>query len=51
MLNPFKIISKFIKSDNQKNLEKLKIIVQKVNEIETEVSRLQDEEFPKEPCC
>ena len=47
MLNPFKIISKFIKSDNQKNLEKLKIIVQKVNEIETEVSRLQDEEFPK----
>ena len=47
MLNPLKIISKFIKSDNQKNLEKLKIIVQKVNEIETEVSRLQDEEFPK----
>ena len=47
MLNPFKIISKFIRSDNQKNLDKIKSIVEKVNEIENEVSKLKDEEFPK----
>ncbi len=47
MLNPFKIISKFIKSDNQKNLDSLKSIVNKVNELENEVSELKDEEFPK----
>ena len=43
MLNPFKIISKFIKSDNQKNLDSLKSIVNKVNELENEVSELKDE--------
>ena len=47
MLNPFKIISKFIKSDNQKNLDNLKSIVDKVNELENEVSQLKDEEFVK----
>ncbi len=47
MLNPFKIISKFIRSDNQKNLDKIKSIVEKVNELENEVSKLKDEEFPK----
>ena len=47
MLNPFKIISKFIRSDNQKNLDKIKFIVEKVNELENEVSKLKDEEFPK----
>ncbi len=47
MLNPFKIISKFIKSDNQKNLDNLKSIVDKVNELENEVSQLKDEEFAK----
>ena len=47
MLNPFKIISKFIRSDNQKNLDKIKSIVEKVNELENDVSKLKDEEFPK----
>ena len=47
MLNPFKIISKFIRSDNQKNLDKIKSIVEKVNELDNEVSKLKDEEFPK----
>ena len=47
MLNPFKIISKFIRSDNQKNLDKIKFIVEKVNELENNVSKLKDEEFPK----
>ena len=47
MLNPFKIISKLIRSDNQKNLDKIKSIVEKVNELENDVSKLKDEEFPK----
>ena len=47
MLNPFKIISKLIRSDNQKNLDKIKSIVEKVNELENDISNLKDEEFPK----
>ncbi len=47
MLNPLKIISKFIKSGNQKNLDKLKSTVQKVNAFENEISKLSEEEFPK----
>ena len=47
MLNPFKIISKFISSDNQKNLDKLRVIVKKVNELEIEIAKLEDNEFPK----
>ena len=47
MLNPFKIISKFIRSDNQKNLDKLRVIVKKVNEFEIEIAKLEDDEFPK----
>ena len=47
MLNPLKIISKFIRSDNQKNLDKLRVIVKKVNEFEIEISKLEDNEFPK----
>ena len=47
MLNPFKIISKFIRSDNQKNLDKLRVIVKKVNELEIEIAKLEDNEFPK----
>ncbi len=47
MLNPLKIISKFIKSGNQKNLDKLKSTVQKVNTFENEISKLSEEEFPK----
>ncbi len=47
MLNPLNIISKFIKSGNQKNLDKLKSTVKKVNAFENEVSKLSKEEFPK----
>jgi Preprotein translocase subunit SecA (ATPase, RNA helicase) len=47
MLNPLKIISKFIRSDNQKNLDKLKSIVVKINELENKISVLKDHEFPK----
>ena len=47
MLNPLKIISKFIKSSNQKNLDSLKSVVKKVNELENTLSELKDDEFPK----
>ena len=47
MLNPLKIISKFIKSSNQKNLDNLKSVVKKVNELENTLSELKDDEFPK----
>ena len=47
MLNPLNIISKFIKSGNQKNLDKLKSTVKKVNAFENEISKLSEEEFPK----
>ncbi len=47
MLNPLKIISKFIKSSNQKNLDNLNSVVKKVNELENTLSELKDDEFPK----
>ncbi len=47
MLNPLKIISKFIKSSNQKNLDNLRSIAEKVNELENDISSLKDEEFPE----
>ena len=47
MLNPLNILSKFIKSSNQKSLEKLKSIVNNVNYLENEISNLKNEEFPK----
>ena len=48
MLNPLKIISKFIKSDNQKKLDKLRVVVKKVNELENEISQFTDNEFPNQ---
>ena len=47
MLNPLNILSKFIKSSNQKSLEKLKSVVKNVNSLENEISNLKNEEFPK----
>ena len=47
MLNPLNILSKFIKSNNQKELDKLKSIVIRINELESTISLLKDEEFPK----
>ena len=46
MLNPLKIISKFIKSSNQKTLDKLSLIVNKINLLENEMSNLDDVDFP-----
>ena len=47
MLNPLNFISKFIKSSNQRELERLNKIVKKVNSLETFFEKLDDNEFPK----
>ena len=48
MLNPLKILSKFIKSHNQKQLDKLQVILDKVNNLENEISKINDTDFPRE---
>ncbi len=47
MLNPLNFLSKFIKSSNQRELDKLKLTVQKVNDLELSISNLKDNEFPE----
>ena len=47
MLNPLKIFSKFIKSHNQKQLDKLQMILDKVNNFESEISKINDADFPQ----
>ena len=47
MLNPLNFITKFIKSSNQKELDRIKKIVAKVNSLEVTVKSLSDEDFPK----
>jgi len=47
MLNPFSLISKFIKSNNQKELDRIKKIVNHVNLLEEKVKKLKDLDFPK----
>ena len=47
MLNPLKFISKFIKSSNQKELDRISKIVNEINSLEREVKILKDEDFPK----
>ena len=47
MLNPLNLISKFIKSNNQKELDRLKKIVQKINSFEENTKKLKDHEFPE----
>ena len=47
MLNPLNFITKFIKSSNQKELDRIKKIVVKVNSLEATVKNLSDEDFPK----
>ena len=47
MLNPLNFLSKFIKSSNQKELDRIAKIVEKVNSYEAIVKKIKDEEFPK----
>ena len=46
MLNPLSFISKFIKSSNQKELDRISKIVKKINSLEEKVGALKDEDFP-----
>jgi len=47
MLNPLNFLSKFIKSSNQKELDKIIKIVDKVNSFEDKIKMLPDQDFPK----
>ena len=47
MFNPIGFISKFIKSGNQKELDKIGKIVNKINLLEDKFVNLTDEDFPK----
>ena len=47
MLNPLSFISKIFKSNNQKEIEKIQHLLKKVNDLEKEISSLENREFPK----
>jgi len=47
MFNPLGFITKFIKSGNQKELDRIGKIVNKINSLENNFTRLKDEDFPK----
>ena len=47
MLNPLKLVSKLFKSGNQKELDRILLIVKKINELENKIGELKNEDFPK----
>ena len=47
MLNPLNFISKFIKSSNQRELDRMGQIVKKINSLENDIQNLSNEDFPK----
>ena len=47
MLNPLNFLSKIIKSSNQKELDKLKKTAKKINDLEEEIIKLDDQSFPQ----
>ena len=47
MFNPLNFISKFVKSSNQQELDRIGKIVLKINSLEKNFKDLKDEEFPK----
>ena len=47
MFNPLNFLSKIIKSSNQKELDKLKKTVKKINDLEKEIIKLEDTIFPQ----
>ena len=47
MFNPLNLISKFIKSSNQKELDRISNIVTKINSLEDEFKNFDDLDFPK----
>ena len=47
MFNPLNFLSKIIKSSNQKELDKLKKTAKKINALEKEIIKLDDQSFPQ----
>ena len=47
MLNPLNFLSKIVKSNNQRELDKLKKAVKKINDLEEEIIKLDDQSFPQ----
>ncbi len=47
MLNPLNLLTKFIKSSNQKELDRISKIVEKINSYEEDFKNLNDDDFPK----
>ncbi len=47
MLNPLNLITKFIKSSNQKELDRIGKIVEKINLLEEDFKNLNEDDFPK----
>ena len=46
MFNPLNFLSKIIKSNNQKELDRLSKAVKKINDLEEQAIKLEDESFP-----
>ena len=46
MLNISKIISKFIRNSSQREIDKLKLIVKKINSWEIQIQEMPDKSFP-----
>ncbi len=47
MLNPLKFITNFIKSSNEKELDRISDIISKINKLENFTKTLNDDDFPK----
>ena len=47
MFNPLNLISRLVKSSNQKELDRIKKIVSKINASEDYIKQLSNEDFPK----
>ena len=47
MFNPLNFLTKFIKSNNEKELDRIKKIVTNINSLEDQIKLLRDEDFPK----
>ena len=47
MLNPLSFISKIFKSGNQIEIDKIKYLLKKINNLEPKMASLKDTEFPE----
>tara|TARA_Y100000590_G_scaffold23988_1_gene27339 strand:+ start:821 stop:3391 length:2571 start_codon:yes stop_codon:yes gene_type:complete len=47
MLNPLNLVKKIFKSHNQSELDSIQKIVNKINDLENEITKLEDKDFPE----